>query len=193
MTFTPNKWNEIRAFYRDFTPLIMAAPKNEWAADAYEWCSKDMIFMTPIESWFWHDIRACDAVLYPQYPVLDFFVDFANPKAKMAIECDGAAYHADKEKDAARGKRLADIGWSIYRISGAHCRKDSDEETGAPSIAHLFMQRICDIHGISRNTRSHADPQDMGDGFVPMADSIARWWSQATEIRNERRRNRGEI
>lgn len=35
--------------------------------------------MTPIERWLWADIRHADAVFYPQYPVGNFFVDFANP------------------------------------------------------------------------------------------------------------------
>jgi hypothetical protein len=35
--------------------------------------------------------------------------------------------------------------------------KDSDRETGAPGPAQLFIQRICDHHGISRNTRTIED------------------------------------
>lgn len=173
MKFTPNKWDQIRAFYRDLNEEIMAAPINEWARGAYDW-DREIIFMTPIESWFWADIRRCDAVLYPQYPVLDVFVDFANPKAKVAIECDGEAYHTDKAKDAARDKRLTDIGWTVYRISGAHCRLEQDEETGEPSIPHRFMQHICDTHGISRNGRINRGQHDGDINWVSMEEMIAK-------------------
>jgi len=191
MTRPQNKWNEIRAHYRDRQADIMATPINEWAfGGPYEW-DHGIIFMTPIETWFWADIRACDAVLYPQYPVLDFFVDFANPKAKVAIECDGAAFHMDKAKDAARDKRLTDLGWTVYRISGAHCRMEQDEETGAASIPHLFMRRICNIHGISRSGRVECSVDDLDFDWEPLGDVVARWWELANERRNAYRCDRG--
>ena len=152
MNLVQNNWNAIRAFYAGISSRIMNCPRNEWALGVYCWEEERMIFMTPIEQWLWHDIRACDAVLYPQYPVLNFFVDFANPVAKVAIECDGKAYHQDKAKDAARDKRLTDAGWTVYRITGSDCRKDSDEETGASAEPYRFIERICERHGISRNS-----------------------------------------
>lgn len=190
MTFKPNNWARIRAFYRDYHADIMRAPTNEWAMDPYAWDGEDMIFLTPIERWFWSDIRACDAVLYPQYPVLDFFVDFANPKAKVAIECDGAAYHTDKEKDAARDMRLRAIGWMVYRISGAHCRQEQDAETGELSIPHRFMQRICDNHNISRNSRISLGSEGLAFEWHSVANSTALWIEMANEARNKARRER---
>lgn len=192
MKFIPNKWDRIRAFYRDHHERIMAAPVNEWGIDPYAW-DCEMIFLTPIESWFWADIRACDAVLYPQYPALGFFVDFANPKAKVAIECDGAAYHQDKAKDEARDKRLTAAGWSVYRITGAHCRLEQDQETGALSIPHLFMQRICDIHGISRNGRSQPDPDGPDFDFESSSESIARWWEKMQTLMPQHLRERAGL
>lgn len=183
--YMQNNWNAIRALYRSFNDRIMAAPTNEWGMDPYAWDSDNIIFLTPIETWLWADIRANDAVLYPQYPVLDFFVDFANPKAKVAIECDGAAYHMDKAKDAARDKRLTDAGWSVYRISGASCRMECDEETGAPSVPHLFIQRICNRHDISRNGREETGPHS-GD-FLSTEESVTRWWKWASAERARRR------
>ena len=160
MNFTQD-WQAIRDFYSDITPLILAQEKNEWAVDAYAWAHGNMIFQTPIEEWLWRDIRACNAVLYPQYPVMGFFVDYANPKAKVAIECDGAAFHQDREKDAARDLKLTDAGWSVYRISGRDCRTDWNPETDEPSIAHRFIQDICTVHGISRSTHKAAGWQSI--------------------------------
>lgn len=136
-----NNWNAIRRFYSVVTKEILDTPSNEWAIDPYAWdMGTGMIEMTPIESWLWHDIRAADLVLYPQFPIAGFFVDFANPRAKVAIECDGAEFHRDVEKDAARDKTLIDAGWCVYRISGQDCRNGvgSDEEWKSRSRDFLF-------------------------------------------------------
>ena len=146
-----NDWNRIRAHYARFTPEILAAPKNEWAIDAYAWDEgRGMLHMTPIESWLWHDIRNANAIFYPQYPVSRFFVDFANPKAMVAIECDGAAFHQDKAKDAARDEILQRLGWTVYRAPGWLCRTDTDPETGKPGECSVFVREIVERHGLAR-------------------------------------------
>ena len=144
-----NQYEAAKYFYATHTPLIMAAPRNEWASDAYAW--DRFISMTPIEAWLWGDIREANAVFYPQYPVGRFFVDFANPVAKVAIECDGKAYHQDVEKDMARQREIEAMGWRVYRISGKQCRTDFDEETREPGYARQFIDRIADQHRLKRN------------------------------------------
>jgi very-short-patch-repair endonuclease len=151
--FIPNNWRAIRAFYRAAQPYILEAGANEWGMDPYEWSQFGMVHLTPIEEWLWSDIRACDAVLYPQFPVMRYFADFANPVAKVAIECDGAAFH-DEKKDEIRDRNLRDAGWTVYRFPGWMCRTDSDEETGAPGEARRLMREICDRHGIGRFSRT---------------------------------------
>lgn len=163
MSFHPNDWNAIRAFYREAEPDILRAGRNEWGMDPYLWDEIGMIFMTPIEFWLWHDIRNCDAVLYPQYPVGRYFVDFGNPVAKVAVECDGAAYHTDKAKDEARDAELARIGWTVYRAPGWLCKTDTNPETGEAGDAYKFMQRICEEHGISRFSRTTQEERDSED------------------------------
>jgi very-short-patch-repair endonuclease len=144
-------WNAIRDFYKKWHNAILEAGRAEWAdEDPYLWDHVGHIELTPIERWLWADIRQVDCVLYPQYPVAGYFVDFANPVAKVAIECDGAAYHTDKAKDAARDKRLFDLGWTVYRISGKACRTEQDEETGASSEARRFIKEIALQHAICR-------------------------------------------
>ena len=148
-TFT-NNWQLIRDFYKLAEPEIMAEKSNEWGLDPYFW-DAGLVRMTPIESWLWHDLRAVDVVVYPQYPVSGFFVDFANPKAKVAIECDGEDYHLDKAKDAARDKKLRDAGWHVYRISGKDCRDGVDSEEPSKSAARSFVKHIAFMHNIQRN------------------------------------------
>ena len=78
--------------------------------------------MTPIEAAVWSDIRCAALPFFPQLPVLSYFLDFADPFKKIAIECDGKQWH-DAEKDAHRDARLADIGWTVYRITGSMCKR----------------------------------------------------------------------
>lgn len=145
-----NNWNAIRAFYDTLRDEIMAC-RTEWADDdAYMWDHVGGIEMTPIERWLWSDIRSVDAVLYPQYPVGGFFLDFANPVAKVAIECDGAEWHKDKDRDAARDSRLAAMGWTVYRITGKDCRTQYDQDKGTKGIAYELVKEIAELHRIRR-------------------------------------------
>lgn len=148
-----NNWNAIVEFYRVRHSDLMAERADEWALDPYEWDNKGLLRMTPIEEWMWSDLRDEGAVMYPQYPVAGVFVDFGNPKAKVAIECDGAAYHLDKEKDAERDRRLVALGWTVYRFTGRQCREDYDEETMESSFSRKMVRAICAKHGISRSRR----------------------------------------
>lgn len=171
-----NDWNRIRAHYARITPLILAERKNEWAVDAYDWDEgKGMIHLTPIESWLWADIRNANAVFYPQYPVGRFFVDFANPKAKVAIECDGAAYHLDKAKDEARDELLGRMGWVVYRAPGWLCRTEFNPETGEPGKAAQFVNRIVHHHGLARDCGPVLDGED---DWEPISVSIDRYCSE---------------
>ena len=149
MTTNTHNWQLIREFYKMAEPSIMAEKSSEWGIDPYAW-DTGLIRMTPIESWLWSDIRAVDLVVYPQYPVAGFFVDFANPRAKVAIECDGEAYHHDKEKDATRDATLRACGWSVYRISGKDCRHGVGMEDEWNSRARSFIRKIASMHNIKR-------------------------------------------
>ena len=147
-----NKWDEIRRHYAKFNRQIMATPRDRWAIDPYLWdCGKHMIFMTPIEENFWADCRDADLILYPQYPACGYFIDFANPVAMVGIECDGRAFHEDKERDAKRQSVLESRGWTIYRITGRDCNENWCEETGTPPKGRLLADEIGRRHGVKRS------------------------------------------
>lgn len=147
--YLANHWSLIAAFYKKHNPAILASPRNEWAIDPYAWDTpQPMIFMTPIEEAFWADVRQIGAVLYPQYPVAGVFLDFANPIAKVAVECDGAQFHKDKTKDADRDAMLASRGWTIYRLTGRECRQDFNEVTRELSAPAKLVQKLIQRHGI---------------------------------------------
>lgn len=148
-TLPSNDWQRIRAHYAALTPRILAEASNEWATDAYAW-DNGMIRMTPIESWLWADIREANLVMYPQYPVNGVFVDFANPRAKVAIECDGRDFHLDKAKDQRRDKGLQVMGWTIYRITGSECREEFDENTRSSGAGRRLVDMIARNHRVQR-------------------------------------------
>lgn len=118
-------WRDRFALYRRNYRLkekLVKAGVDAWdRADPYEIADWDSIF-TPIERALWWDIRANALPLWPQYPVGRYFVDFGNPVRRVAVECDGRAYHQDKEADAARDADLRRMGWTVLRIEGWQCK-----------------------------------------------------------------------
>lgn len=148
-----NNWNEIRRFYKRHHDDIMNANPLQYGVDPYWW--ESMVDMTPIERGIWCDIRTSATVFYPQYPVLNFFVDFANPQLKVAIECDGKQWH-DPEKDAIRDAKLNKIGWTVYRFTGSDCKKTGKEvenEFGQIRYELSNIERL--LADIRENTHAH--------------------------------------
>lgn len=169
-----NQFDAVRFFYKDSGPKILASPKNEWAVPPYSW--DIFIQMTPIEQQFWEVLRQENIVMYPQYPVGRFFVDFGNPVAKVAVECDGREYHKDKEKDADRDRELNDMGWTVYRITGSDCYEEDEEyedDDGYRCIRKSFARRIArslGTHfGIARGGKSM---QQAGDTLIPLLEHL---------------------
>ncbi|HSY73936.1 MAG TPA: DUF559 domain-containing protein [Dongiaceae bacterium] len=86
------------------------------------------------EDALWGKIAWRPMVMYPEFPVLSYFVDFGNPFLKIAIEADSEEFH-DKEKDTERDLKLLEAGWKTFRVSY--------EENSAPfkefgEIAEMF-------------------------------------------------------
>lgn len=79
-------------------------------------------FFTPIEYDAWCVIRASRVILYPQYPVLNYFLDFGNPYLKIGLETDGKNFH-NQEKDKIRDNNLLKEGWKIFRVSGSEANR----------------------------------------------------------------------
>lgn len=107
---TPGIWKFYRTLYADILPEIMAGKLAPYPVD---WTR----IFTPIEFMAWQDIRNCDLPFYPQFPVGKFFVDFADPVKKIAVELDGKMYH-EKGRDTERDEKLWDLGWRVFRVPG---------------------------------------------------------------------------
>lgn len=175
------RFEAIKRHYAEFSPIILTEPSDEWAIDAYAWDTPSSgIRLSPIEQALWCDIRQQNMVMYPQYPVGGYFVDFANPVAKVAIECDGAAFHVDAAKDAARQRHIEAKGWTVYRIAGYDCVKNEevfDDENGhervASSPAWQFIKFIGRNHNVARGARPTAGPVSMAEVMARVLVRIA--------------------
>ena len=114
-----DKWGFFRQIYMENISRILEVSEkdiNKWAQSySVDWGS----FFSPIESDAWNSIR-CQGhiVLYPQFPLFNYFIDFANPYLKIGVELDGKDYH-DANKDKNRDKQLYEYGWRIFRIKGS--------------------------------------------------------------------------
>jgi hypothetical protein len=129
------KFEQIRNAYRSNLQSIIHDSKEGYAICPYFY---DWEF-TPIEWSIWQDIRAYGLPMLPQYPVLNFFIDFADPVKKIGIECDGAKWH-DADKDRKRDLKLSDEGWIIYRIPGRICNKILPEPWEDKSYAEEWFK-----------------------------------------------------
>lgn len=107
---------KIREFYKRMEPQILSA--IGWGFDKYKFPYLDRL--SPIEKEVWKECVTAGLVMYPEYPVGPFWVDFGNPRTRIAIECDGTEWHKDKVIDANRDERIcSEFGWTVFRISGA--------------------------------------------------------------------------
>jgi len=114
-----DKWGFFRQIYMENICGMLKASEKEikkWhQVYSVDWVS----FFSPIETDTWNSIRCQDSiVLYPQFPLFNYFIDFANPYLKIGLELDGKNYH-DPIKDKKRDELLYEYGWKIYRIKGS--------------------------------------------------------------------------
>ena len=142
--YLQNDWGAIRKHYAANKAEIMAAPSHHFGIDAYAWdMGSGMISMTPIENALWCDIRQAGLVMYPQWPACGFFLDFANPLVKVAIECDGKEFH-DPAADMARDSILEASGWRVFRITGRDCKIEGEMDEETHEYQHSPGEKLCD-------------------------------------------------
>lgn len=123
----------LKEYYRQSEQGIISMAKKEpckwFRSYPMDWHS----ILTPIEWNVWCDIRSIGLiVLYPQYPVLEFYADFANPYFKIIVEVDGKEYHKDKQADYDRDKKLSQNGWTVFRLTGAETYKEVEYDGDEP-------------------------------------------------------------
>ena len=77
-------------------------------------------WMSPIEVELYNAMRKVGLSPNPQFRIEAYYVDFAFPDVKLAIEADGAAYHSHdrEERDRRRDGFLWSRGWTVKRFKG---------------------------------------------------------------------------
>jgi hypothetical protein len=119
-----DKLKAIRLYYLMHEERIINHHKKDSAGWYDSYIINWLELFTPIEQDAWNSIRAKGrVVLYPQYPVVGYFLDFGNPYYKIGLELDGKKYHK-KENDRRRDLELKHLGWTIYRITGTEMIKN---------------------------------------------------------------------
>jgi hypothetical protein len=126
------KWRALRQLYAEKDEHIRARWPSMCGPYPVDWK------FTPIEAAAWQQIRCLGLPLYPQYPVGRYFVDFGDPVRRIAIECDGKAYH-DAERDAARDAQIRALGWSVHRFTGRQCYLPLDH----PESLDAWLESLC--------------------------------------------------
>jgi hypothetical protein len=153
---TPQHWLLLREIYEEITLKIF---KYNGRADPYfvDWSA----LFTPIEVMAWSEVRSNGMHMFPQYPVGRYFLDFADPRNKIALECDGKQWH-DEAKDRRRDADLFEMGWCVYRATGAECMRfvqppaDYREMTEGeePDDEHLYRWYLQTIDGLGESIRA---------------------------------------
>ena len=67
-----------------------------------------------------------DASIDAEYnhPVDSLWIDYAIVDRMIAIECDGAYWHQDKDKEKRRDDRLESHGWTVLHFTGSEIEAD---------------------------------------------------------------------
>lgn len=140
------KLRKLREYYQIELPFMLehheARPNSFYRAYPYDWG----LLQTPIEQEAWQAIRSLGhIVLYPQFPVERFHLDFAAPHLNIGLELDGKAWH-NEAKDLQRDKELKRLGWKIYRITGSEMNKVIPDPFGQEfSTNHEALEAIEDF------------------------------------------------
>src|SRR2546426_10521825 len=80
------------------------------------------VWMSPIEFELYEAMRREGLAPVPQFCVEGYYVDFAFPDRRIAVEADGAAYHGGDrhERDGHRDWILRRrYGWTVLRFHGS--------------------------------------------------------------------------
>lgn len=82
---------------------------------------------SPIERRLYDALQLRDYYVQTQVPCGKYRIDLALPAYKIAIECDGRAYHSTPEQrahDRRKDAYLRKHGWKVLRFSGRMIYRD---------------------------------------------------------------------
>lgn len=80
---------------------------------------------SPIEEKLISALHRFGVEIITQYPIGKYFADIYIPDSNLVVECDGAEFHQDKERDNARDEFMKSKGYSVIRFSGSDIHQDA--------------------------------------------------------------------
>jgi very-short-patch-repair endonuclease len=90
----------------------------------------NVLFQTdsPLERMLYYAIRHdYKGKIIPQHPLGPYWIDLAIPSRKLALECDGKAYHSSPkmiEHDRKRDAYMTRMGWKVMRFTYKELLRD---------------------------------------------------------------------
>jgi very-short-patch-repair endonuclease len=104
-------------------PAILLVPKSLTREERIR--LRDATTPSPLEAAIERELRNRSIPFEREFAISKIHVDFAFPKHKLAVECDGYRYHHDRTaQDAARDAFLQRQGWRVLRLQGDQIRSD---------------------------------------------------------------------
>ncbi|MFC7321953.1 endonuclease domain-containing protein [Halobacillus campisalis] len=94
---------------------------------------------SPIERRLYNGLVSYGLHPRTQYPEGKFRIDIAFPGLKLAIECDGKAFHssaAQKAHDRKKDRYLRSKGWKVMRFSGSRIHRS------LPSVVKKISEEL---------------------------------------------------
>lgn len=100
--------------------------------------------MTIIENNVWNVIRWNCMEFYPQFPCGKYYIDFADPFNKIALEIDGKDHLREEviKRDKLKEKFLNKNGWKVFRIEGWRTYKTYYDYFDSDRINEMYEDEI---------------------------------------------------
>jgi len=117
-------------------------------------------WMSPIEAELYEAMCMEGLIPVPQYCVEGYYVDFAFPDVRIAVEADGREFHSGerRERDKKRDWVIRRAGWSVKRFYGdtiyhkaPNCAYIIKKEVSSRRYAERERERQKEIERKSRN------------------------------------------
>lgn len=97
----------------------LAKKRHERGDTNFGWQNRDKFEMSYPEKIAHRELLKYDIEFVNEYHFHPYFIDFALPEYKIAIEIDGQQHNLPERKasDIKKDKKLIRYGWTVYRIS----------------------------------------------------------------------------
>lgn len=115
---------------------------NKQRKIAYLTQNPDLCLESPIERVVYNALKTAGLCPVMQYPLDKYWIDFAFPEYKIAIEYDGKQHLNRQLEDEKRDEDIRSMGWEVYRLTKFDLGHFKDEEGEDKMRMELFFDRL---------------------------------------------------